>query len=112
MNNLEIKKRIEQQRRKQNLSQSDVADLLSISQTAYHKIEKGDTILVSERIPQLATILHISEEELIFGKEFNTVREQNDLVIAERDSRIAELEEIIKDKNRIIHLLGEKLERM
>lgn len=96
-------------RKEQNLSQSDIADQLQISQTAYHKIEKGDTSLVSDRVSQIASILHSTEEELIFGREFSPSNETF-AALEEKDRRIAELEEIIRDKNRIIQLLSEKID--
>ena len=110
MNNKEIKQRVERRRKELGLSQSEIAKILDISQTAYHKIERGDTSLVSERVEQLSQILKVSEEELIFGYHIKTSISESNSIIEEKNRRIAELEETIKDKNQIIRLLNDKLE--
>lgn len=107
MNNEEIRKRIKNRRKEQQMSQAEIADKLSISQTAYYKIEKGETHLISDRLNKLAYILDIPEEELVFG--YNTAHSAE--LLAEKDRRIAELEKIIEDKERIIRLQEELLRK-
>ena len=51
MTNEEIRNRIKARRKEQQLSQADLAEKLSISQTAYYKIEKGNTGLISDHLP-------------------------------------------------------------
>ena len=67
MTNEEIRNRIKARRKEQQLSQADLAEKLSISQTAYYKIEKGNTGLISDHLPKIASILKIPEEELVLG---------------------------------------------
>ena len=100
MNNEEIRKRILARRKEQQLSQADLADKLSISQTAYYKIEKGRTHLISDHLPKIASILDLPEEELVLGYDLSRYAD----IINEKDRRIAELEAIIADKNKIIEL--------
>lgn len=107
MNNEEIRKRIKDRRKEQQLSQAELAEKLSISQTAYYKIEKGDTHLISDHLSKLATILDIPEDELVLG--YNTERLSE--ILREKDMRIAELERIIEDKERIIRLQEELLKK-
>ncbi|HIZ85250.1 MAG TPA: helix-turn-helix domain-containing protein [Candidatus Coprenecus stercoravium] len=107
MNNEEIRKRIKDKRKAQQLSQSEMAEKLSISQTAYYKIEKGDTHLISDHLPKLASILQLPEEELVFGYETQNYAE----IIKEKNRRIAELESIIADKDKIIALQSELLKK-
>lgn len=109
MDNKAIKQRIEKRRKELALSQSEIAKILDVSQTAYHKIEKGDTALVSDRVEQLSEILKMSEEELIFGYHIKTTLSESSSLLEEKDRRIAELEDIIKDKSRIIDLLLDKM---
>ena len=109
MDNKAIKQRIERRRKELALSQSEIAKILDISQTAYHKIEKGDTDLVSDRVEQLSQILKMSEEELIFGYQIKTTLSESTSLLEEKDRRIAELEDIITDKSRIIQLLLDKM---
>lgn len=107
MNNEEIRKRIKDRRKEQQLSQAELAEKLSISQTAYYKIEKGDTHLISDHLSKLATILDIPEDELVLG--YNTERLSE--ILREKDLRIAELERIIEDKEKIIRLQEELLKK-
>lgn len=107
MNNEEIRKRIKDRRKEQQLSQAELAEKLSISQTAYYKIEKGDTHLISDHLSKLATILDIPEDELVLGYKTERLSE----ILREKDLRIAELERIIEDKERIIRLQEELLKK-
>lgn len=95
-------------RKEQQLSQADIADRLSISQTAYYKIEKGNTQLISDHLSKIASILDLPEEELVLGYDFSKI----DSIISEKNKRIAELESIIADKNRIIELQAELLKKI
>lgn len=107
MNNEEIRKRIKDRRKEQQLSQAELAERLSISQTAYYKIEKGDTHLISDHLSKLATILEIPEEELVLGYSTGHLSD----ILKEKDLRIAELEKIIEDKDKIIRLQEELLKK-
>ena len=107
MNNEEIRKRIKDRRREQQLSQAELADRMSISQTAYYKIEKGETHLISDHLPKLASILDIAEEELLLGFDISRFTE----IIQEKDKRIADLEKMLEDKDKIIRLQEELLRK-
>lgn len=107
MNNDEIRKRIKDRRREQQLSQAELADRMSISQTAYYKIEKGETHLISDHLSKLASILDIAEEELLLG--FDTSRFTE--IIQEKDKRITDLEKMLEDKDKIIRLQEELLRK-
>ena len=93
MDNKAIKQRIEKRRKELALSQSEIAKILDVSQTAYHKIEKGDTALVSDRVEQLSEILKMSEEELIFGYHIKTTLSESSSLLEENRNE--------KDKNDI-----------
>ena len=82
----------------------EIAERLSISQTAYYKIERGKTSLISEHLPKIADALDLSEEALVLGYEPGE-KEKYESIIAEKDRRIAELEAALADKNRIIERL-------
>ena len=49
------------------LTQSEMADKLGISRTAYRNIESGETRLISENVSRIADILHIRTEDLVLG---------------------------------------------
>ena len=84
---------------------------LSISQTAYYKIERGKTSLISEHLPKIADALDLSEEALVLGYEPGE-KEKYESIIAEKDRRIAELEAALADKNRIIELQDRLLRKI
>ena len=99
MNDKDIKNRIARYRRE------------SISQTAYYKIERGKTSLISEHLPKIADALDLSEEALVLGYEPGE-KEKYESIIAEKDRRIAELEAALADKNRIIELQDRLLRKI
>lgn len=103
--------RIARYRREHNLSQAEIAERLSISQTAYYKIERGKTSLISEHLPKIADALDLSEEALVLGYEPGE-KEKYESIIAEKDRRIAELEAALADKNRIIELQDRLLRKI
>ena len=107
----DIKNRIARYRREHNLSQAEIAERLSISQTAYYKIERGKTSLISEHLPKIADALDLSEEALVLGYEPGE-KEKYESIIAEKDRRIAELEAALADKNRIIELQDRLLRKI
>ncbi len=130
MNNESIKKFLLHKRVENGLSQAEIASLLNISQTSYHKIEKGSTYLISEKLEQIATILGVTKEEIIFGHISDTTNrhilgemypyyanrdiyfnQSYDKLIEEKELRIKELESILRDKNEIIQLLNDKHSR-
>lgn len=129
MDNKTVKKNILKKRLEKGLSQNEVAKLINISQTAYQKIEKGDTCIISDRLSQLAKILDIKEEELVLGyfpeesisnekieeiredaiKEYKETIDTLKLIIDKQDLKIQELLETIKDKNELMSFLREKI---
>ena len=70
--------------------------------------EKGSTHLISDHLPKIASILDLPEEELVLGYDLSRYTE----ILHEKDRRIAELEAIIADKNKIIELQAELLKKI
>ncbi|MBX2928930.1 MAG: helix-turn-helix transcriptional regulator [Saprospiraceae bacterium] len=64
MNN-PIGDKIKEIRQRKNLSQTEVAERLSISQSAYAKIEQGAVRLDVERLMALADIFEVEYHELL-----------------------------------------------
>lgn len=67
MDNDSVKDNIRNFRKIYKLTQSEMADKLGISRTAYRNIESGDTRLISENVSRIADILHIRTEDLVLG---------------------------------------------
>lgn len=67
MNNYSVKKNITKKRKASGISQTEMADKLGLSRTAYRNIEMGDTRLISEKVEEIARLLDVSSEELVLG---------------------------------------------
>lgn len=63
----EIRKRIKEIRYEKGYTQDNMADMLCISQNAYHKIENGYCKLSLSKFIQIAKALEVEITELING---------------------------------------------
>ena len=66
----EIRERIKKIRFEKGYTQDNMADMLNISQNAYHKIEKGYSRIDLCKFIALAKILEVEVSELINGPEY------------------------------------------
>src|SRR5574344_404859 len=67
MDNSSVKNNIFKLRKERGLSQEEMAQKMNISITAYRKLEKGKTAIISERLFQLSDILGVPEADLVLG---------------------------------------------
>lgn len=65
----EIRERIKRVRLEKGYSQDYMADMLNISQNAYHKMERGHSRINLQKFIDIAKILEIETSELINGPE-------------------------------------------
>ena len=65
-----IRERIRVIRIEKGYSQDYMADMLKISQNAYHKLEKGHTRIHLEKFIDIAEILEIEPSELLKGPDY------------------------------------------
>ena len=65
-----IRERIRAIRIEKGYSQDYMADMLKISQNAYHKLEKGHTRIHLEKFINIAEILEIEFSELLKGSDY------------------------------------------
>jgi transcriptional regulator with XRE-family HTH domain len=105
-----------------------MAESLKISANSYRELENGSIHLINPRLEQIATILKIPLESLIFGniskeeylkkiadieKEFQEkltiLKSSHKIEIAEKDGEISILKESLKTKESIIGVLKERL---
>lgn len=75
------------------LSQENVAEMLSISVTAYSKIERGETDVQLSRLSQIASVFKVSIEEILnFGdkiaQSFNGNGTGNNVVISNSEQTL------------------------
>lgn len=67
MNNTSVKENISRIRQASGISQTEMAEKLGISRTAYRNIEKGETVLISENVDRIAAVLDKTPEEIVLG---------------------------------------------
>ena len=65
-----IRERIKIIRIEKGYSQDYMADMLNISQNAYHKLEKGHTRIHLEKFIDIAEILEVNFSELLKGSDY------------------------------------------
>ena len=65
-----IREKIRAIRIEKGYSQDYMADMLKISQNAYHKLEKGHTKIHLEKFINIAEILEIEFSELLKGSDY------------------------------------------
>ena len=135
MNNYSVKKNISKKRKASGISQTEMADKLGLSRTAYRNIEKGDTRLISDKVEDIARLLEVSPEELVLGykpsenmamrfKDIELEFEEEKAGIIDRyetemrrlestvdtlNSYITALKETIRTKDEMIAMLKKKL---
>lgn len=124
MDNISVKKNIQNIRKARGFTQEETSLRLGISLTAYRDIEKGKTAVIHPCLTRLADILDATVEELLIGympseQNSNTledVRQEYGGRISALERRIRDLEnlvssheETIQSKNEIIAMLKKSL---
>ena len=72
MDNRTIKQNIAAFRKRLGMTQEQMAELIHISTTAYRDLEKANTVILSEKIIDMAARTGFSVEEIIQEKPFRT----------------------------------------
>ncbi len=67
MDDQSIKKNIAGLRKKSGLTQTELADRIGISRTAYRNLESGSTRMLNENIDKVAEVLDRPVEEIVLG---------------------------------------------
>ena len=121
MNNYSVKKNISQNRKASGISQTEMADKLGLSRTAYRNIEMGDTRLISDKVEDIARLLDVTAEELVLGYKpsenmamrFNDIEhefeEERSEIIRKYESEMKRLENTIDTLNSYITALKDTL---
>lgn len=129
MVNREIKSRIREKRKLLGYTQEQMARELKISVNSYRQIESGSTLLISQRVEEIASIFGIEPVELISGSPLSKVdsgvleemenryrevikRKEADFKIAriEMEATIESLKLALESKESIIGVLKESLQ--
>lgn len=91
-------------RKNKAMSQEEAADYLNISQSAYARMESGESHSWANHIIKICTLFDITPEELLKietnQKEItsvNTTNQITDCIIGQYEERIKELKKVIKD---------------
>ncbi len=102
---MDIVKKIIELRKQKGYTQSLMAEKLGIAPNNYGKIETEKTELSVTRLAQIAEILGVSVTELMTGEPQKV---EDTGKVRELEKRVKELEDIIKDKNKVIEAVEEK----
>ena len=105
---------IKKMRKHKGISQEYIAGHLNISQSAYHKIEVGETELTTDRLQQILNVLETDLSELIgkadnhnMGGRKHCCREECEMM-----RRLVILyEHRLKEQNTLINFLQQELEK-
>jgi transcriptional regulator with XRE-family HTH domain len=82
------------------MSQEEVADYLHISQSAYARMESGESTSWVNYILKIAKIYEINPDELLRidgNREFSSENFLSEKVIEQYEERIKELKKVIKE---------------
>ena len=107
MDNNSVKENIARIRKASGISQTEMAERLGMSRTAYRNLEKGDTRLISETMEKIAAVLDRTPEELVLGyepsaKDSRRVADiRNEYVSMQKDIEMKHQEEIAALKTQI-----------
>ena len=115
---------VAEMRKQKNLSQTDIAEKMEISQNSYSRLERGETKMDYDRLLQIAKILDTDYETIMnlsasiitsrdgnksLSKYIITGSNNNNEEFKTLKNRIIELESINKDKSIIIDFLNDKI---
>jgi transcriptional regulator with XRE-family HTH domain len=106
--NIVVGNKLKALRKNKKMSQEEVADYLFISQSAYARMESGESHSWANHILRICKIFEITPDELLRTDkktEFNPKRKDaadavtqlSDKVIEQYEERIKELKKVIKD---------------
>ena len=107
-NNGSIKDKIFEIRRKKGISQEKMAQMLGISLNSFRKLERGGTILVNDRLWEIAKALEVSLEELMLKDDFSSGMSLADKERQEYLAQIKELQTEVSILKQHISLLTDK----
>lgn len=124
MDNNSIKENIRSIRRRNGLTQEEMAHRLGISLTAYRDLEKGATAIFNSNIYKIAELTGTSTEEIVLGYrpempdvkiedeqvEYSSKMESMATRIHDLEKIVASLEETISSKNEIIAMLKKNID--
>lgn len=117
MDNLRIGQKIKKLRELKNLTQEHMAEVIGLSQSAYSRIELGDTEVTYSKLERISQELGMRPEEVIAFNEsmvFNVMHNQtgNGLVIQNSDLERQLFEQqiaLLKEENAHLKTIIEKL---
>ena len=106
MNTDRIRETIRKRRRDLGYSQEYMAQILGISLNGYRNIEGGKTALINPRLNDISRVLNIPAENLLFENLSQSFLDQ----IAEKDSRIENLQKLLSESEMQRELLKAEID--
>jgi len=130
MENRLIKLKIQNLRKMLGYTQESMASKIGMSTNSYSQIERGKTVLVSNRLSDIAKALNTTPEELLLGyapkedltdkiaalenfykEKIAKAESENKIARVELEAEIQRLRATLESKDSIIGLLKESLNR-
>lgn len=113
--NLVVANKLKNLRKQKKWSQEDVAHQLNISQSAYGRIEKGESNSWAAHLERICTLFEIEPEELIkqenISISYNKGKSINGFIVNQLSEKLIEQYEIrLKEKDMYIAKLEKELE--
>lgn len=96
--NLIVGSKIRILRKNKNLSQEQVADYLCISQSAYARMESGESHSWANHIFKICKIFEVSPSELFNENNVDSISEK---AIEQYEEKIRELKQVINDLKKV-----------
>lgn len=98
--NIIVGNKLKTLRKNKKMSQEEVADYLHISQSAYARMESGESNSWVNYILKISKIYEINPDELLRidgNREFSSENFLSEKVIEQYEERIKDLKKVIKD---------------
>lgn len=105
---MNISEKIKAVRKQNKISQSEMAEKIGLQhQSNYARFENRGKKLSFAELEKIAEALGVSVKYLLFGEE-ETLNDNEKMMVEMLQQRIKDLENTIKDKDKIIKLLENK----
>jgi transcriptional regulator with XRE-family HTH domain len=110
--NIIVGNKLKKLRQAKNMSQEEIADYLNISQSAYARMERGESASWATHFNKICDLFQIKPENLVSKQErefkdsekesdsVEIVNQLSEKIIEQYEARIKELKKIIKDLKR------------
>lgn len=110
MDDTSIKRNLLKKRISMGITQSEMAERLGMSITAYRKLEKGPTRMLNEHLEKFSEVVGITLAELVNGFEpIDSVESGLDEMKVSYDSKLESIQKNYRDEIQVLRKENERL---